>query len=1750
MAITKKKKDEQATNGVAQSTPIEKPSQKQESPKVDINTYYNSTHNADGTQKVIGTPKKETTNPNYVSGFHKSNELPSLEKVEEVQRKRGTSVAPEQSMVDKWLANDYQMTAEDKKQAKEYLRESGYHPSKSRYEMSDTDFARLNNLDLKANWNPVSEALTGLVQGAIPGYEYLADKFGTDDRNAYIDSLMDDYKGAGLTGRLAGEAAKYAATRWFLGLIPGLNTIPGTVGKGAEALLGGKINPAVANQLGRSLANASLDLGTDVLLDTIPSELSNYNNGMRGQELLDDTAKNVLTNMLFNAGAEGLSYLPGLSSNNAIKNATMSDYFKSAKNSIEDSARESLENIIKNEVEIPTNATEQVVTDALKNLETQNTAEPVAKQIADELSSQPTSLSDLMNKFNTEQAIERRIAEETGAMPSDISSLMKEYDKAYPGRNVKVPTNPLDGYDTSMTFDNNFLRSLNDYATPNRPAINEPIEIPSLSNFEDIINKGNTSFDNFVKAMERMGFDDDEIYAGIKSEYSKEIADAWANSKTTQNVAESIGADVPKTVSTTSEVLPKNDQSLIEPNNIPTANPSAVNEADSYINKIGESGVPSNKQSEFYTNTTQKTTSPEFYSKNIEDVAKTDTVNTKSDLWKNDIATRRIAEEGADVWANRLLNAENIVAEDVTTIKKLTEIYDQTNPDMSVKLRRALRPHMTNSAQVLQAAAEWGKTNPEINLEVGLAMARRTTDGIVKKPGFSDAVNNAADKIQNAIENGNFEEAKKLAKEKLSTFAVGENAKNVLDETTLEGEQMILDLIGGYTPDKKSLKELAEEVSSEMRKLNGVADFSVADERAILSLLEQMENYEKGTRQYKELQAMAAEYIDSKIPTKAGEKFKTFLYDNMLGNFRTAVSRNFGGNAIANSLEKSQKPLKVAVDKATSLVTGKRNYVLDSKVSDAYFEGFKKGWKDQIADIKNHIDTTRSGEEEFINALNNVHRAYKGDSNFSKALNGYDKVVKRAMQLGDRPFYEAEYAATKEELGIIVDKLGKNALQRAGVPSDALKNTDSLIEFWARQRALEACFQNGSLSANALKQFKAGLGMLSQETIGADVLSQGTLPFTQVAGNMFGRYTDYIPVFGTAKNIINTVGEASHDNFNQKRFVDATSRNMVGLGLLGGGYGMAKNVDNGGKFGITGAYSEDSDERAAQQNSGYQEYSLQVPWGKGVKQVNLDDIPVIGPSMESSVRFYEGVRDNPDNKTEGIYKGLQGAISSSLQNAMLQNLNRITGQNSYGSGDIGENLLQIVASLPSQGIPSLARQATQVIDPYKRDLGQYGTLDYALNSVVNSTPARMFALNPKLDAEGNEVLQNQGRGTGSKILENMVLPWTVTEPQYSNLTSLAQDIKANSTDNTSKAFATVPSRSTVRGWLGDDYSEEEYYNVKGAVGELNRRLGNRISNSPNFDQLSPDEQGIAMSKIYTTAEGIVRAQKDPSFTYDDGMSDSIKKYTDYINEYGEYEGQQKYVDDIIRDGYLNTQNLPANKVTKAIYDNGDVDKLNKYKQALDKAEEYGYDSISESEWKDYDKLGTQVFNKDMRTKQTLDSYDLDNNQTVRNLYDKYGESELPTIKQAADDIESIVTGTDKWGDETFQSLTEKSYDIWKDKGKGGVQTYVNMVGYDANNDGRISLYDDTLPFLIQSDMSDADKGYYLSKKQKPMNAAQNAEKDYGDAGVYKAYLIKWEVQSKYNSVSQKHLRAYLDGTNMSYSEKAKWFHYFYPDKNY
>lgn len=790
-----------------------------------------------------------------------------------------------------------------------------------------------------------------------------------------------------------------------------------------------------------------------------------------------------------------------------------------------------------------------------------------------------------------------------------------------------------------------------------------------------------------------------------------------------------------------------------------------------------------------------------------------------------------------DWWRDKILAQESLDGKDLDTlmmlyrdkIEKARIDNDAALWDEASKLLKDIQKASTRAGQQIQALAKWSRNTPEGAIVDGV---RKVSKAVEKKygKGYADAVEGLAEKVEEAVKNSATpEDAEKAVKNLLNLnlqfFATGKvkgklNGKNKILQAVRSGE------------DWAKVGEL-------IRKENSVY-LNPVEQKDIYTLLEEALKYDVQSRQSKELVAKAAKMVADKIPASFGSQIKTFLYDNMLGNFKTALSRNAFGNAAYNVLEQSRQPIAALVDRAVSLGTKERTtsgWTKDKTVE--YIKGLGRGFSDELKDIKKGVNTSRRGFDTFSDAVDANRKAYSGAGALSKLMNGVDNIVSHGMSMGDRPFYEAAYAQAKVELKDLVKKYGADVLAK-----DAGENIDEFIDATAKLKALEAVFQDDSVLYQALKGFKESAGKLSEGVIGVDLLSQTSSPFIKTPGNMLSRALEYSP-FGVAKNVVNTAKEMripELGGFNQRRFVDETSRNLMGTGILAGTIAAARN-------GLTtGGYSEDADEAQAQRNAGMLEYAIQLPDGR---QVDAGDIPVLGPMIEAGAKINE----------QGLAKGATQALGAIVGGSAMQGINRLFGGNSgYSSGEenIFDRGIETLASSVTQLAPSLGRQVAQTMDPYKRDMGEYGTLEYYDNMFKNQIPFLRQTLPVKYDEEGNPVLQNQGREMKDKVIENFLAPMNISEYQPSELTKEASRLLKSTGENI--AFVPKAKRSDVKEWYGDDYSEDKFRQYKQDYGKMKSDAGTALMQTDMYKGMDDVEKAGALQDVFSAMKAAIKSK--------------------------------------------------------------------------------------------------------------------------------------------------------------------------------------------------------------------------------------------------------------------------------------------------
>lgn len=696
---------------------------------------------------------------------------------------------------------------------------------------------------------------------------------------------------------------------------------------------------------------------------------------------------------------------------------------------------------------------------------------------------------------------------------------------------------------------------------------------------------------------------------------------------------------------------------------------------------------------------------------------------------------------------------------------------------------------------------------------------------------------------------------------------------------------------------KKVKKQVGEKKADEI-----IGQLTVDLQKDIYELAEKAFTSGLDSREGKESFAEIGKIVNKNTPKTLKGVVKSYLMDSMLLNFRTLISRNAGGNLGYNAMEFIRQPISAGIDTAVSKVTGARTRTgwSKDKITSA-LSGLAKGVSDEAKDFKKGIHTAKSGQNSITDAIYANSHPFKGNNIITKSLNKIDDLTKHGLSIGDRPFYESAYKQRIVEL---------NDLRKKGLLSeDIMKLSDDdfnvMAELSAKLDGLTATYQDDGAMGKALESIKKAVGDLSIGTVGTDILSQFVMPFTKTPGNIITRSLEYSP-YGAVKNAIITADELRKGNFNQQRFVDETGRNLMGAGLFG--LGIAA-YDKG--F-INGGYSDDKDMANAQKQSGMQEYALNT----GAGNFDISWLPVIGNDLVAAAAFKEAA-DNSDDVPNAIWEGAKTGLNTLVNTSTLQGMNRMFGGNSsYNSDmDLFGNIGESITSGFGQAIPSLLRQATQSADPYQRNISS-GDREYWQNNLMSSLPVLRQKLQPKVDNEGNIMMNNQGRDLGSRIVENMISPGKYTELQDSVVNNEAMRL-FESTGN-EYAFLPTANRNDIKN--GDvSATDEQFFNYQVSLGKKNSEVAQTLIESEFYNTLSDEEKESALSDVYKAMKVVAKEEFVDGYSSDNKIASAYKT-----------NGTKGVIDYMQKQHELKSRGLKDTDKTSAIYEERGLEGLDEY----------------------------------------------------------------------------------------------------------------------------------------------------------------------------------------------------------------------------
>ena len=531
------------------------------------------------------------------------------------------------------------------------------------------------------------------------------------------------------------------------------------------------------------------------------------------------------------------------------------------------------------------------------------------------------------------------------------------------------------------------------------------------------------------------------------------------------------------------------------------------------------------------------------------------------------------------------------------------------------------------------------------------------------------------------------------------------------------------------------LQRSAQNLSSKYSKRLKGNDITISDSLAS----EYLNAADDAARQ--KVEAKIVKQMADQLPPTWADKWNAWRYFAMLGNPRTHI-RNVLGNFFMN-IPTTAKDITGAALENVFLPKEQRTKsvgTLSKDIRDFAKQDFTEMKSVLQGSAKyNPVETVLRDRDIFSN--NNI---------FGKTMNKLNKWNSDALEAEDAFSLGIRY---RSALGHYMKARG---LTSADMTGDVLERART----YAIDEAQRATFRDDSRLATKLQD-------VENTNAATKIAIGGLVPFKKTPINIVKRGVEYSPAgfLKAGSDAIQIVqqnrGKLEHGTMTGAQLIDDLSKAIVGTGLMGAGFALAKaNLLNGA----------DADEKKLQylnDESGVQSYSVNVlGHSYTVDWTAPSSLPVF-----MGVELYNTLQNEPDDVLNGVISSLENITEPIFNLTMLDGIQSTIQGISYGGGSmLSTGIREIIQSYLGQAVPTLSGQFARTVDNTRRSSStpdkitgvdsvdkflrrQQAKIPWVSSHGIPGTP--VTGLQPYLDVFGNE---SKTDNIAARALQNFISP--------------------------------------------------------------------------------------------------------------------------------------------------------------------------------------------------------------------------------------------------------------------------------------------------------------------------------------------------------------------------------------------------------
>lgn len=616
-----------------------------------------------------------------------------------------------------------------------------------------------------------------------------------------------------------------------------------------------------------------------------------------------------------------------------------------------------------------------------------------------------------------------------------------------------------------------------------------------------------------------------------------------------------------------------------------------------------------------------------------------------------------------------------------------------------------------------------------------------------------------------------------------------------------------------------------------------------------------------------ERQAVAKEIYRSvadQIPSTWADKWNSWRYLAMLGNFRTHI-RNTTGNAGFVPVRMMKNAIGAGIEAAVnkrSINKGKGGIERTKSILNPFSESdralLKAAWSDynsvsdeileggKFSDFKSEIDKERT-----IFKNNGTWGTTKDSSGAAKvtrkvtdaawkALDTVDSINSKGLEIEDAVFSKTAYA---ESLAGYLKANGISAEQFMAAIDGTFQDVRQMGNLLdkARAYAIKEAQKATYRDFNDFSDFISSLGRnysgANKAAKVANALVEGVLPFKRTPANILMRSIEYSPA-ELIKGLTYDLVQVKKGNMTAAEAIDHISSGLTGTAILGLG-ALLRGIGllTGGAFG-----DDDDDQNA--ENTGRQEFAIEI----GGKSFTLDWMAPSATQLFVGANIYDFFADRSEGgrTLNNVLKAFTSITQPLLDISMLSSLSDLLDNITYADNKLFAVLASSATSYITQAFPTLFGQIERVTERNRESTwvdrsSQIPTdVQVVLGKAMNKLPGEYHQYE-YIDAWGRK------ESSGSfiqRLFNNMVNPSYVSELNETEVDAELQRLKDAGID------VYIPSRVPTSTKIdGKALTMEEYTAYAEKFGSLRYDLYNDLIHSEPYRVLDNNGKNDALDAM-------------------------------------------------------------------------------------------------------------------------------------------------------------------------------------------------------------------------------------------------------------------------------------------------------------